>query len=94
MSDVKRITIEIHWRTDSNAVLHEFVTPEGKYVLASDYDAIAARCKKAEGELAAYMRDEMVKVSVNLSPAAMEGAIRDKLIALGWTPPPTPDGDA
>lgn len=54
--------------------------------------ALADQRTAIQNELAAYMRDEMVKISINLSPAAMEGKIRDKLIQLGWTPP-TPDAD-
>ncbi len=45
--------------------------------------------RKVADEHAANMRGELVKASVNLSPAAMEGAIRMKLIELGWSPPTT-----
>jgi hypothetical protein len=54
MSGVRRVNVEIHWRTDSNAVLHEHVTPTGKYVAASDYDAIAARLADAELSLTVF----------------------------------------
>lgn len=64
-------------------------------VKASDYDALAAErdaLLKTAAEHAANMRGELVKMSVNLSPAEMEGKIRDKLIELGWTPPAADSG--
>lgn len=45
----------------------------------------AIQCLSAE--LQAIRAGETVRVEYNLSPAQHEGAIRSKLIELGWTPP-------
>ncbi len=52
MSDVKRIDVEIHWRGNDNAVLHEYINPTGKYVLATDYDALARENERLREMLA------------------------------------------
>jgi hypothetical protein len=45
------------------------------------------RIEKLEAELKALRSGQTVAVEYNLSPAMKEGAIRNKLIELGWTPP-------
>jgi len=43
--------------------------------------------RKTAKDHAANMRGELVKVTMNLSPAELEGKIHEKLIELGWLPP-------
>lgn len=47
---------------------------------------LADRARLAE-ELRKVNSGETVSVRFDLSPAAKEGAVRDQLVAMGWTPP-------
>ena len=54
---------------------------KGSYLLAKSV------ITKLQAELKAIHSGQTVAVEYNLSPAMKEGAIRNKLIELGWTPP-------
>ena len=57
-------------------------------IMASDdLRALLADHKRQAEELRKVNSGETVSVRFDLSPAAKEGAIRDQLVAMGWTPP-------
>lgn len=69
--------------------------------MANDYLPPATGWNRARDDLRALLADharlaeelrkvnsgETVSVRFDLSPAAKEGAVRDQLVAMGWTPP-------
>lgn len=61
---------------------------------ANDLRALLADHARLQAELRKINSGEDVRVRFDLSPAAKEGAIRDQLVAMGWTPPVDPQADA
>jgi len=56
-------------------------------VYGADLRALLADHARLQEELRKTNAGETVSVRFDLSPAAKEGAVRDQLVAMGWTPP-------
>lgn len=55
--------------------------------LVNDYNRVMLGNKDAQRLIKSLREGHTVTVEYNLTPAMHEGAIRSKLIELGWTPP-------
>jgi hypothetical protein len=96
MSDTEltRYNIMIEKTADGTTPNSAIVENEnGFWVKAGDVAELQAEVDELNRQLMAIRKGHTKTVEFDLSPAAKESALRDKLIELGWTPPVDTNAD-